>query len=131
MFADYAEAKSKRIFIIMDLMPEDRQLGERIVCLSNGRVIMFIPPLNFERYKALLQRMNLLISPDTGPMHIAAAVGTNLLALFAGHDPRDCGPYVPDSQFKVLCAEEMAQPELGLAAISAEKVFEACKTFLP
>jgi len=131
MFAEYAETQSRRIFVIMDLTPEDRELGETIVSLSGGRVISFIPPLNFERYKALLQRMDLLVSPNTGPMHIAAAVGTNLVALFAGYDPRDCGPYVPDSQFKVLRAEDMAQPELGLAAISPEAVFEACKAFLP
>ena len=130
MIAEYAEAQSRRIFVIMDLVPEDRSLGESIVSLSGGRAVLFIPPLNFERYKALLQRMDILVSPDTGPMHIAAAVGTPLVALFAGHDPRDCGPYVPDSQFKILRAEEMAQPELGLAAISPEVVFEACKGFM-
>jgi ADP-heptose:LPS heptosyltransferase len=64
-------------------------------------------------------------------MHIGAAVGTRLVALFAGHDPRDCGPYVPENQFAVLRAEDMPKPELGLAAISPEKVFEACKPFLP
>lgn len=131
MFAEYAEAQSRRIFVIMDLVAEDRELGETIIRLSGGQVIMFILPLNFERYKALLHRMDLLISPNTGPMHIAAAVGTNLVALFAGHDPRDCAPYVPDSQFRVLRAEEMEQPELGLEAISPEKVFEECKVFLP
>ena len=131
MFADYAGTQSRRIFVIMDVVPEDRELAESIIRLSGGRVIMFILPLNFERYKALLHRMNLLISPNTGPMHIAAAVGTNLVTLFAGHDPRDCAPYVPDSQFRVLRAEDMPQPQLGLAAISPEKVFEACKTFLP
>ncbi len=130
LFAEYAKTQPRKIFVIMDLVPEDRELGETIVRLSGGQVIAFIPPLNFERYKALLQRMDLLVSPNTGPMHIAAAVGTHLVTLFAGHDPRDCGPYVPDSQFKVLRAEEMPEPELGLAAISPEKVFEACKTFL-
>lgn len=131
MLANYAEVQGKRIFIIMDLVPEDRELGESIVRLSGGKVILFIPPLNFERYKALLQRMDLLVSPDTGPMHIAAAVGTQLVALFAGHDPRDCGPYVPEDQFRVLRAEDTSGPELGLAAILPEAVFEACKTFLP
>ncbi len=131
LFADYAKTQSRRIVVIMDLVPEDRELGETIVRLSGGQVILSIPPLNFERYKALLQRMDLLISPDTGPMHIAAAVGTNLVALFAGHDPRDCGPYVPDSQYRVLRAEQMPQPELGLAAITPESVFETSKVFFP
>lgn len=128
---EYAQSEKKRIFIVMDLVPEDRELGETIVKASGNKAILFIPPLNFERYKAFLQRVNLLVSPDTGPMHIAAAVGTNLVALFAGHDPRDCGPYVPDDQYQVLQAEKMPQPELGLAAIAPEKVFEACRKYLP
>lgn len=131
MLVEHGESHGKRIYVIMDLVPEDRELGERIVQLSNGKAKLFIPPLNFERYKALLQRMNLLVSPDTGPMHIAAAVGTQLVALFAGHDPRDCGPYVPDKQYRVLRAEDMSEPELGLAAITPEIAFEACKVFLP
>ena len=131
MFAGYAETQSRRIFVIMDLVPEDRALGETIVKLSHGKVIAFIPSLNFERYKALLQRMDLLVTPNTGPMHIAAAVGTNLVALFAGYDPRDCGPYVPDSQYRIVRAEDTAEPERGLAAISPAAVFEACLDFLP
>lgn len=131
MITDYAQIQSKRIFIIMDLVPEDRVLGESIVKLSGGRVILLIPPLDFERYKAQLQRLNLLLTPNTGPMHIAAAVGTQLVALFAGHDPRDCGPYVPESQYQILRAEDMSQPEQGLAAISTEVVFDMTKKFLP
>jgi len=131
MISDYAAQNNKKISIIMDLVPEDRGLGEKIVRLSNKKVKLFIPPLNFERYKAILQRMDLLVSPDTGPMHIAAAVGTNLVALFAGHDPRDCGPYVPDSQFRILRAEDTEHSEMGLGAITPESVFQACKTFLP
>jgi len=131
LFAEYAESHARKIFIIMDLVPEDRELGESIARLSGGRVMVLIPPLNFERYKAMLRRMNLLITANTGPMHIAAAFGTNLVALFAGHDPRDCAPYVPDSQFRIIRAEDMPHPESGLAAISPETVFAASKDFLP
>lgn len=131
MFDAYAKARNKQIVVIMDLVPEDRELGEKIVQLSGGKAVLFIPPLNFERYKALLQRMDLLVSPDTGPMHIAAAVGTKLIALFAGHDPRDCGPYVPAEQFRVLQAEDTPEATAGLAAITPEAVFEASKAFLP
>lgn len=131
MLSNYGQTCKKRVYVVMDLVPEDRELGEKIVQLSDNKAVLFIPPLNFERYKALLQRMDLLVSPDTGPMHIAAAVGTRLVALFAGHDPRDCGPYVPDEQFTVLRAEDMAEPDQGLAALKPETVFEVCKKYLP
>jgi ADP-heptose:LPS heptosyltransferase len=75
--------------------------------------------------------MNLLIVPNTGPMHIAAAVGTNIVSLFSIHNPKDCAPFTDESKLSVLRAENCKNPELGLAAISAEDVFQASKVFLP
>jgi lipopolysaccharide heptosyltransferase II len=42
---------------------------------------------------ALLRRASLLVSNDSGPMHLAAAVGTPVAALFGPTDPRCVGPY--------------------------------------
>lgn len=41
---------------------------------------------------ALLKRCALLVTGDTGPMHIATAVGTPVVALFGAADPRRTGP---------------------------------------
>lgn len=46
---------------------------------------------------ALLERASLLVSGDTGPMHLAAAVGTPIVGLFFGPAlPYDTGPYGRD-----------------------------------
>jgi heptosyltransferase I len=42
---------------------------------------------------ALLGRCDLLLAPDTGPMHIANAMGTDVLGLHAASNPRRSGPY--------------------------------------
>jgi heptosyltransferase-1 len=42
---------------------------------------------------ALLRRARLLITNDSGPMHLAAAVGTPVIALFGPTDPARTGPY--------------------------------------
>jgi len=42
---------------------------------------------------ALLGRSDLLLAPDTGPMHIATAMGTDVLGLHAASNPRRSGPY--------------------------------------
>ena len=42
---------------------------------------------------ALLRRTNLLVTNDSGPMHLAAALGTPVVAIFGPTDPRRVGPY--------------------------------------
>ncbi|MEQ9465451.1 MAG: glycosyltransferase family 9 protein [Haliea sp.] len=42
---------------------------------------------------ALLTHADLLVAPDTGPAHIASAVGTDVLGLFAASNPLRSGPY--------------------------------------
>lgn len=42
---------------------------------------------------ALIEKCNLFITNDTGPMHIACAMKTKTIALFGPTDPKLCGPY--------------------------------------
>jgi len=42
---------------------------------------------------ALLRRADLLVTSDSGPMHLAAAVGTPVVGIFGPTDPRRVGPY--------------------------------------
>ena len=42
---------------------------------------------------ALLARADLLLTPDSGPMHIANAMGTKVLGLHAATNPARSGPY--------------------------------------
>ena len=43
---------------------------------------------------ALLARARLLVAPDSGPVHMANAVGTPVIGLYAATDPRRAGPYL-------------------------------------
>ncbi len=42
---------------------------------------------------ALLAKADLLVAPDTGPTHIASAMGTDVLGLYAASNPYRSGPY--------------------------------------
>jgi len=51
------------------------------------------PPTSFPQLAALLSRCDFIISNDTGPMHIAAAVGTPVLGIYGPTNPALQGPY--------------------------------------
>lgn len=116
--------------IIIDLIPEEAELGQAIIDHCNAPVELLQVKPDFERYKALINRADLLVVPNTGPMHIAAATGTKVVALFSDWDPLDCGPYMDSSLFKVIRAEDMPGSKMGLAAIPPENVLDACNQLL-
>jgi len=52
-----------------------------------------LPTSRLRELAALIQRCALYVGNDTGPMHIAAAVGTRVVAIFGSTDARRSGPY--------------------------------------
>jgi ADP-heptose:LPS heptosyltransferase len=128
---EYALEHHLKLHIVIDLLAEEKALGDEIVEKSGGVITLLTPTPDFGRYKGTLKRYNLLVSPNTGPMHIAAAVGTPVIGLFAGEKAENSGAYVDESRFTALAAEHTEHSELGLAAITPEMVFAACKPFLP
>jgi ADP-heptose:LPS heptosyltransferase len=59
------------------------------------RNVFVPPPTSLQQLAALLKRCDVLITNDSGPMHIAAAVGTRVIAIFGPTDPRLQGPVGP------------------------------------
>ena len=87
---------------------------------------------SFKELGALLKRVNLLITNDSGPMHLAAAVGTPLVGLFGPTLPSLSGPPA-DPRFKTLhgsigcpvpCYQLNCPANLCMEQISPEQVFQ-------
>jgi len=57
------------------------------------RIASMVGMLSLSELTYLMKRAFILITNDSGPMHIAAAVGTPVVAIFGPTDPRLCGPY--------------------------------------
>lgn len=51
---------------------------------------------------AVLERCQLALGPDSGPLHLAVAVGTPTIHLFGPADPRRFGPYGERSRHRVI-----------------------------
>lgn len=131
MLVQHATATGFPLRLLIDVLPDERQYADEIQWKSGGLVTVLDAPPDLERYKAVLRRMNLLVTIDTGPMHVAAALGTRLVALFSDTDPAVVGPFMPPDRFVTLRSNAFADPALGMAAIPPRAVFEACLTLLP
>ncbi len=84
------EKKHKKVVLIGG--KEDLELNESIKKLLKFEVVDLSGSLNLAQLAAVLKRSKLLVTGDTGPMHIATAVGTKVVALFGAADPERTGP---------------------------------------
>jgi len=83
---------------------EEEQAGE--VARMSGAAAL-LPPTRIHHLAEVLRRAALCVSGDTGPLHLAAAVGIPCVALFGATDPRRNGPYGVPSRtltFPLDCA---------------------------
>ena len=67
----------------------DRAIGDAILAAlpTHLRPVNLIGAVSLVELAALLDHLTLLVSGDTGPMHLAAAVGTPVTAVFGPSDP--------------------------------------------
>jgi lipopolysaccharide heptosyltransferase I len=54
---------------------------------------LLAPPTNLEGLVALLRRVRVMVAADTGPLHLAAALGARCVGLYGPTDPARNGPY--------------------------------------
>lgn len=72
--------------------PTDRAIAARFQEMSAVEVVVATGRLNLRQSAALLQRCRVVVTADTGPMHLAVAVGTPVVAIFGPTDPELTGP---------------------------------------
>jgi lipopolysaccharide heptosyltransferase II len=73
--------------------PDDRAAAERARTAAGGGPRDLVGQTSLRQLIALARRARLFVGCDTGPMHLAAAVGTPVVALFGPADPARTGPF--------------------------------------
>lgn len=73
--------------------PADAEVAHRLAALAGVPVRNHCGEFDIPHSCGLLARMDCLLTNDSGPMHLAAAVGTPCVALFGPTDPGRTGPY--------------------------------------
>lgn len=109
----------------------DRPLAGEIVAELGELAVDCCGRTSVAELGALLERADVLVTPDTGPMHMAIAVGTPVVSLFFGPAlPFDTGPYAPDQlclhaavacapcDHNVTCLEPFCRETITPAAVA-------------
>ena len=68
--------------------------GEKISALSNAPVRNLIGQTSLTQLLALIERAGVVLSPDSGPAHMATATGTPVIGLYATSNRWRTGPYL-------------------------------------
>jgi heptosyltransferase-1 len=110
--------------------PGEEQLAEDVVAASNGMAAAS-PPTSLAELVSLTKAARVMISGDTGPIHIAGAVGTPLVGVYGPTDPARNGPWAEDdvavSRFKTCQCQWQRRchtPSWCLVDISPREVME-------
>lgn len=72
---------------------EEREFGEAIAEKAHTSVTNLIGETSLKQLQAVLAEAHVVIAPDTGPAHMAAATGTPVIGLYASSNPLRTGPY--------------------------------------
>jgi heptosyltransferase-1 len=90
--------------------PGEESLAEAVVTAAGNSSPVAIP-LELGPLMALLRRARFVVSADTGPLHLAAALGAPVIGLFGPTDPARNGPYVTDPLQKSIIFRKPRQTE--------------------
>jgi lipopolysaccharide heptosyltransferase I len=114
--------------VIVNTGPMEESLAAEVVRAS-GRTAM-TAECNVSQLISLTRRATVMIAGDTGPLHLACALGKPVVGIFGPTDPARNGPY--GSEFRVLRSplskrdhSRKAEPEAGLLTITPEAVLGA------
>jgi len=129
--------ESLGLHCVVNAGPDDDDLAATLVSAS-GDADPFVYRGGLGELMALLRGAACIVSGDTGPLHLAVALGKPAVALFGPSHPARNGPYpgddTPSSHQKniVLRASNVrtthargSQPHPSMLAISVDQVFEA------
>ena len=75
--------------------PGEQALADRVVAASDGAAQRCFPT-DLRELVELIRRARALVAADTGPLHLACAVGTPVVGIYGPTDPARNGPFSPE-----------------------------------
>jgi len=133
-YADVGRTLLGRGFrVFVNAGPGEVLLSNEVVQRTGGGATPLLCSL--QQLIAITRRVGLVIAGDTGPLHLACALGRPVVGIYGPTDPRRNGPF--GTQFRVLRSPESRRdhtryeaPEAGLLTITPQDVMRAADELL-
>jgi lipopolysaccharide heptosyltransferase I len=115
--------------------PREQAVASELVDQAAGHALL-APATTLLELAALLKRARLLVAADTGPLHLAAAVGTPCVGIFGSTRREACGPYGAGNVALQAAFDGSSGRKLpgadnwAIRRVSVEMVAEACQGIL-
>lgn len=113
--ADYAaERHDMQVVLCGGPSATEHEYGEKITGLCRHKPLNLIGRTDIKQLLALLKKADLVIAPDSGPAHLATAVGTPVIGLYAATNPDRARPYLSSdlvvNKYPEAVAEKYGKP---------------------
>lgn len=98
--------RQRGLDVLVSWGPGEEKLADRVVAASEGAARRCFPTTLLE-FVELARRARLLVAADTGPLHLACAIGAPVVGIFGPTDPARNGPWSPQDvtvRRRPLCA---------------------------
>jgi heptosyltransferase-1 len=123
--------------ILLSWGGEAEQAIAQQIAAGIGGQARLLPQLSLKGFAAMLKKVDLVLGGDTGPIHMAATVGTPTVSLFRATDGRRNGPRgeshrLVQAPLPCTCClkKECDQDQSCRQSITAEMVLEQCLDLL-
>ena len=113
--ADHAASRRWRVVLCGGRSRLERDTTDAILAAMRSPALDLVGKDTLKQLPALLERADLVMTPDSGPMHIANAMGSKVLGLHAASNPARSGPY-SDRRYCVDRYDDAARKYLGKPA---------------
>ena len=128
-----------KVFIVSG--PKDIQKAAKVEKNMHSKLVDLSGKTSISQLASLLRRCQLFISTDSGPMHMASALGVPVVAIFGrsqvGLSPQRWGPLGPQNKILyknvgcTICLAHDCQKDFAcIKSISVEDVFKAAEEIL-
>ena len=97
-----------RPLVLAGVLADEQTLAHEVAAGIGAEARIAPPAPSPQALAALLGRARLLVANDSGPVHLATAVGTPVVAIFGPTNDRAWGPYPPDDPRHQVVREQVA-----------------------